>query len=51
VPNKQIPLTTARAPAPLTALPKPIAPTVNFAELAPVEGATYAWMWRMLRNL
>jgi hypothetical protein len=49
VANNQIPLTTA--PAPLTALPKPIAPTVNFAELAPVEGATYAWNWRMLRNL
>jgi hypothetical protein len=49
VPNGQIPL--AGTPAPLTALPKPVASEVSYAELAPAEGATYAWMWRMLRNL
>jgi hypothetical protein len=45
----QIPLTDA--PAPLDALPKPIAPELSFAVLAPAEGPTYAWMWRMLRNM
>jgi hypothetical protein len=49
VPNRQVPLTTA--PAPLTALPKPIAPDLSYAELAPVEGATYAWMWQLFTNL